>query len=87
MLQAACTKTHLHNAGARVKEDAAFGFLGDLLVFVEIHDVGVVCQLGELKVSPLERLCGQEEGGGHWHFFVVGVRMEAKGEVCMCVCV
>lgn len=50
-------KTHLHHAGARVEEDAAFGFLGDLLVFVEVHDVGVVCQLGELKVSPLERLC------------------------------
>lgn len=47
-------KPYLYNASARVKEDAAFGFLGDLLVFIEVHDVGVVCQLGQLKVSPLE---------------------------------
>lgn len=47
-------KPYLYHASARVKEDAAFGFLGDLLVFVEVHDVGVVCELGELKVSPLE---------------------------------
>lgn len=47
-------KPYLYHAGTRVEEDAAFGFLGDLLVFVEVHDVGVVCQLGKLKVPPLE---------------------------------
>lgn len=47
-------KTHLYHTSARVKEDAPFGLLGDLFVFVEVHDVGVICQLGELKISPLE---------------------------------
>lgn len=51
-----CFKAHLYHTSARVKEDAPFGFLGDLFVFVEVHDVGVICQLGELKISPLEWL-------------------------------
>lgn len=66
-------QTHLHHAGARVEEDAAFGFLGDLLVFVEVHDVGVVRQLGELKVSPLERLRGKrKKKGRHGRFIASG---------------
>lgn len=49
-----CFKTHLYHTSARVKEDATFGFLGDLLIFVEVHDVGVIGQLRELEISPLE---------------------------------
>lgn len=34
--------THLYHTSARVKEDAPFGLLGDLFIFVEVHDVGVI---------------------------------------------
>lgn len=51
---ASCFITHLYYPSARVKEDASFGFFGDLLIFVEVHDVGVIWQLGELKIPPLE---------------------------------
>lgn len=54
-------KTHLYHTSARVKEDAPFGLLGDLFVFVEVHDVGVIRQLGELKISPLEWLHRQNK--------------------------
>lgn len=47
---------HLNHTSAGVQEDAPFGLLGDLLVSVEVHDVGVVWQLGELEIPPLERL-------------------------------
>lgn len=47
---------HLYHASARVEEDAPFGLFGDLLVSVEVHDVGVVRQLGELEIPPLEWL-------------------------------
>lgn len=52
---------YLHHTSARVEEDAPFGLFGDLLVSVEVHDVGVIWQLGELEIPPLERLHRQSK--------------------------
>lgn len=49
-----CFDAHLYHTGAGVEEDAPFGLFGDLLVSVEVHDVGVIWQLGELEIPPLE---------------------------------
>lgn len=50
------SETHLYYTCAWVKEDATFGFLRDLFILVEVHDVGVVCQLSELEIPPFEWL-------------------------------
>lgn len=50
------SETYLYNTRAWVKEDTAFGFLRDLFILVEVHDVGVICELSELEVSPLKWL-------------------------------
>lgn len=49
-----CLDAHLYHTGAGVKEDAPFRLFGDLLVSVEVHDVGVIWQLRELEIPPLE---------------------------------
>lgn len=46
--------THLHHACAGVQKYAALGLFGYLLVFVKVHDVGVVRQLGQLEVALFE---------------------------------
>lgn len=46
--------THLHHACAGIQKDAALGLFGYLLVFVKVHDVGVVRQLGQLEVALFE---------------------------------
>lgn len=46
--------THLHHTCTGIQKDAAFGFFGDLFIFVKIHDVGVIWQLGQLEVALFE---------------------------------
>lgn len=48
--------TDLNHAGARVQKNTAFGFLWYFLIFIEVHDVRVVSQLSQLKISALEGL-------------------------------
>lgn len=48
--------SHLNNPHARVEEDGSFGFLGGVLVFVEVEVVGSVSQLGQVEVPPLKGL-------------------------------
>lgn len=50
---------YLNDPHAGVKEDGSLGFLGGVLVLVEVEVVGSVSQLGQMEVSPLEGL--QEE--------------------------
>lgn len=62
----------LDHSSAGVQEDAAFGFFRDLLVFVEVHDVGVVCQLSQLKKPSLKRLQGQKDNkSDSYYIFII----------------
>lgn len=47
---------HLHNVYARIQEDASFGFLGNLLIFVGIEDVRAIWKLRQVEVPFLEHL-------------------------------
>lgn len=48
--------THLYHTCTGIQKDAAFGFFGYFFIFVEIHDVGVIWQLGQLEVTFFEGL-------------------------------
>lgn len=50
---------YLNDTHARVKEYGSLGFLGRVLVLVEVKVVGSVSQLGQIEVSPLEGLEGE----------------------------
>lgn len=47
---------YLNDTHARVKEDGSFGFLGGVLILVEVEVVGSISQLGQTEVPPLEGL-------------------------------
>lgn len=53
---------YLNNTHARVEEDSSFGFLGCVLILVEVEVVGSISQLGQIEVSSFEGLDVQIRG-------------------------
>lgn len=53
---------YLNNTHARVEEDSSFGFLGRVLILVEVEVVGSISQLGQIEVSSFEGLDVQIRG-------------------------
>lgn len=53
---------YLNNTHARVEEDSSFGFLGCVLILVEVEVVGSISQLGQIEVSSFEGLDVQIKG-------------------------
>lgn len=53
---------HLNNSHTRVEEDSSFGFLGCVLILVEVEVVGSISQLGQIEVSSFEGLDFQIRG-------------------------
>lgn len=53
---------YLNNTHAWVEEDSSFGFLGRVLILVEVEVVGSISQLGQIEVSSFEGLDVQIKG-------------------------